>query len=80
MKPHLDPQAAAYNAKGFELARILSNLTQLIRNHDQYVRGIIKEFIKDHTGQNDRRISLNSLVELPQVAIEDYLCDYERLR
>lgn len=53
----------------------------VVRNYDPYFKGLIKEFIREHVqGIDGNRKITTLLTELPDVAINEYLTDYNRLK
>lgn len=72
-----DPVADSYNAKGFKMLASFNQIVPLVKNHEPYFKGLIREFIKENFTNLDTNRKLGqALIDLPQVAINDYLTDF----
>ena len=64
-----------------QLIKCIEQIKKLIKNHEPYVKGLIKEFIRDNVeGLDGNRKVTSQLTELPEVAIWEYLTDINRLK
>jgi len=69
--------ADSYNSKGFKMLSSFNQIVPLVKNHEPYFKGLIREFVKEHfTNLESNRKLGQALIDLPQVAIDDYLTDY----
>ncbi len=60
------------------MLQAFNSITKVVKNHEPHFKGLVKEFVKENfpSIESNRKLG-QQLIDLPQVAINEYLTDYQ---